>query len=577
MSETILKFKCDDRDCISWTIYNACSLKECDKSLYNINPIKSKLLNQDIFKVDGSGNVTEILHSSNREMQVLPGVIVFDKIYGKYKTKFLYKVVPDDKRLPVFLVPYKMKKLGFGKKMDKKYVIFKYNNWNGKHPFGEIVHTIGSVKELAHFYEYQLYSKSLHATIQDFTAKAKESLRQYSDSELTDKILETTRFNIEDRREWDVISIDPETSKDYDDAFGLKIIDEEKQSYILSIYIANVSIWMEFLELWDSFSERISTIYLPDRKRPMLPTMLSDLLCSLQENSTRFAFTCDVVLENSEIKSYSFKNTAIRVRKNYTYEEPSLSNDSLYLNMVKALKTLSRDKRFKLCGKLSDSHETIMFLMILMNYLTAKEFEKHNNGIFRSIKLDYNSEIDELNVPNDVKKFIMTWNSTGGQYLKFENYYGHDFMKLDAYVHITSPIRRLVDLLNIIQIQENLGIMHLSDGSGKFLEYWIHNDRITYINTTMRAIRRVQTQCELLDRCTKNPEIMDKKYEGYIFDKVKRNDGLYQYLVYIPELKMLNKYTSRYDHTNYSKHYYGLYLFEDEDNFKKKIMFNFEE
>ena len=46
--------------------------------------------------------------------------------------------------------------------------------------------------------------------------------------------------------------------------------------------------------------------------------------------------------------------------------------------------------------------------MILMNYLTAKEFEKHKNGIFRSIKLDHNSEIDDLEIPNDVKKFIMT-------------------------------------------------------------------------------------------------------------------------------------------------------------------------
>ena len=103
------------------------------------------------------------------------------------------------------------------------------------------------------------------------------------------------------------------------------------------------------------------------------------------------------------------------------------------------------------------------------------------------------------------------------------------------------------------------------------------NDMITYINTTMRAIRKVQTQCDLLERCTTNPTIMDRTYEGYVFDRVIRNDGLYQYLVYIPELKLLNKYTSRLDHINYSKQNYKLYLFEDEDTFKKKIMFNFEE
>jgi len=97
----------------------------------------------------------------------------------------------------------------------------------------------------------------------------------------------------EDRRDWDIISIDPLTSKDFDDAFGVKELDNK---FILSIYIANVSFWMDALNLWSSFSQRIATIYLPDRKRPMLPTILSDALCSLQENRSRFAFTLDLVI-----------------------------------------------------------------------------------------------------------------------------------------------------------------------------------------------------------------------------------------------------------------------------------------
>ena len=32
----------------------------------------------------------------------------------------------------------------------------------------------------------------------------------------------------------------------------------------------------DHLNIWESFSRRVSTIYLPDRKRPMLPTILSD-------------------------------------------------------------------------------------------------------------------------------------------------------------------------------------------------------------------------------------------------------------------------------------------------------------
>ena len=52
-----------------------------------------------------------LLHSSARSMQVVPGVLVLkdNKIFGKIKDKFLYKCVPDDKRLPVFIVPYKIR------------------------------------------------------------------------------------------------------------------------------------------------------------------------------------------------------------------------------------------------------------------------------------------------------------------------------------------------------------------------------------------------------------------------------------------------------------------------------------
>ena len=96
-------------------------------------------------------------------------------------------------------------------------------------------------------------------------------------------------------------------SKDFDDAFSVKKIDSDKT--IVSVYIANVSLWMEAMNLWDSFSERISTIYLPDQKRPMLPSILSDCLCSLIEGEQRFAFTMDIIISDDNITEVSFKNT----------------------------------------------------------------------------------------------------------------------------------------------------------------------------------------------------------------------------------------------------------------------------
>ena len=73
-----------------------------------------KINESNIFKYE-MGSV-ELLHSSARSMEVIPGVLVLEgnKTYGKRNKKYYYKCIPDDKRLPIFLVAYSVK-LGFNK------------------------------------------------------------------------------------------------------------------------------------------------------------------------------------------------------------------------------------------------------------------------------------------------------------------------------------------------------------------------------------------------------------------------------------------------------------------------------
>ena len=108
------------------------------------------------------------------------------------------------------------------------------------------------------------------------------------------------------------------------------LIDNDDGIKQLSIYISNVTLWIDSLNLWDSFSRRISTIYLPDKKRPMLPTILSDCLCSLQENVTRIAFVMDIFIKNDEIIDIQYVNSFVKVIKNYCYEEPKLLSNKKY-------------------------------------------------------------------------------------------------------------------------------------------------------------------------------------------------------------------------------------------------------
>ena len=80
------------------------------------------------------------------------------------------------------------------------------------------------------------------------------------------------KYNIIDRREQICYTIDNNDTIEFDDAFSLwnETKEDGKEYQTLSVYISNVSFWMEELELWNAFSQRIATIYLPDQKRPML-------------------------------------------------------------------------------------------------------------------------------------------------------------------------------------------------------------------------------------------------------------------------------------------------------------------
>ena len=560
----VLRINVADRHYKEFEITNAKTSESVD---VNIDPIKGKLFNQDIFKLNISGNI-EIVHSSLRSMPSIPAILVVEgnRIYGKSKNnRPLYRCIPDDRRMPEFLVPYTVK-MGFKKRLYNKYVVFEFNNWNTKHPEGRLVNVLGDVSVLDNFYEYQLYCKSLYASIQDFTKKTMRELKNKSEEHFIDKIMND--YNIVDRRDCDIISIDPSGSKDFDDAFGLSDIDENTQ--LLSIYISNVSLWMDALDLWDSFSQRISTIYLPDRKRPMLPTILSDALCSLQENRTRFAFTLDVYIDKTtyEITKTEYFNTAIIVKKNLRYETNEMLTNEIFKKALVLTKNLNNKRTY--VDTINTGHDVIAYLMILMNYLTAKEFVIMKKGIFRSVKSDKTYKSPE-NIPENVSKFLKMWNSFGGAYVKIEQLESHDILKFDAYVHITSPIRRLVDLLNILEFQDNKKLFLYSEKSKKFHTNWTCGKSFEYINTTMKSIRKVQNDCSLLKICTTDKAVMDKIHNGFIFDKIRRNDALFQYMVYVPDLKMVNRFTSMHDRENNSSQKFRLFAFKDENRLKEKI------
>ena len=553
-----------------WSIYNETSMEPIVLTDKEFNPLSYHLFTGDIIN-----NKYKIIYSPIRADNNLPGILLLvGKTYGRIKDtkktksgkcegKFYYKCVPNNKRLPSFLIPYERSVLEFNKTATNKYVLFKYTDWSDKHPTGVLTNSIGDVTDLSNFYEYQLYCKNLFISIKDFTRDVNNVCKHKIANLLyIDEILAKNPM-IEDRTSEYIITIDPEHSTDLDDAIGLK-------DDTLSIYIANVPLIMEYFNLWGSFSERISTIYLPDRKFPMLPSLLSDNLCSLLENESRFAFCLDIKIKDGEI-DIAFKSTLIKVTKNYRYDDPSLPANPVYQNIFTIVKSLC--KKNKYVKEIKDSHDVIAYLMILMNYESANVAQRFKSGIYRTLSLkdfNNNSNINDTKLDDEIYNFIKIWQSSSGQYSNYENKTGHDLIGIDNYMHITSPIRRLVDLLNMMNIQKCLELVtETSKQEIEFYDNWIN--RLDYINTTMRAIRKVQTDCNILNICVNNTNILDKVYDGYVFDKIERNNQYLQYTVYIPSIKMIARVNIKDNMDDYSCHKFRLYLFEDGLTLKIKI------
>jgi exoribonuclease R len=560
----IIKILINQRDYTNYEFIEPETNNSLNLTDYNfIDPIKEKLFSRDYLSVDDNKMVID--YSYVRESAKIAGVLILsdNKTYGRNKTgkRLLYKCVPDDIRLPTFLVSYDIKN-NFNKKQRNKYVVFEFDNWDFKHPHGILLNTLGDVNVLENFYEYQLYCKSLNISISEFNKSVKKAMVQNISYE--DIIINNSNYNIVDRTIDNVFCIDPEYSYDFDDGLSLKINDDN--TYTVSIYISNVYVWLDTLNIWNSFSKRVSTIYLPDYRRPMLPTLLSEQLCSLQERKIRFAVVTDFIVDKSgEILSMSFNNCSIIVKKNYIYEDKDLLKRKDYNILLSLAQYKDRD--------VMTSHDLISYWMKVTNIRTGIKLYEKKIGIFRSVKYIENMKKETKEVFNkDTLRVINNWNNITGQYINYDDGVDikHDLLNVKAYVQITSPIRRLVDLLNQMMFMHDFNLIDVySQGALNFLDMWLKE--MDYINNSMRSIRKIQSECNILNLCTKNPQFLDRQYTGIVFDKIKKSDGTFNYMVYLEEIKTLYRYICPTELDNYSKHKFNLYLFYNEDKYKKKI------
>ena len=370
-------------------------------------------------------------------------------------------------------------------------MIIKYYNWSNTFPEGTIIKVLGNVNDLSNFYEYQLYCKSLYSSLQEFNKDVSNKIKQRTTNELVDNIID--KYNLEDRTHEHIFTIDSKKTVDFDDA--ISITPMQNDTIKISIYISNVTLWLFELDLWNSFSNRVSTIYLPDRKRPMLPTILSECMCSLISGQKRIAFCMDIFIKNNEIIDKKYVNCFVCVKKNYANEDDEIESNSDYKLLYSVLTNLYDNYKFSY-GRIKNKNDVVSYLMVLMNNYVANEMLEYKNGIYRSMKLDNIFKLKRYDYPADVQTFLNYWHCNYGHYKTFDEKISHNGLNFETYMHVTSPIRRLVDIINITQFQINTNMISTNDKWETFNSKWLN--KIDYINTTMRAVRKIQCDCSLV-------------------------------------------------------------------------------
>ena len=158
-----------------------------------------------------------------------------------------------------------------------------------------------------------LYGRNVR---QEFPEDVLEEAHAY-DNAVIDQTEAAKRLDL---RAIPIFTIDSAETKDIDDAISLQKLAD---GYELGVHIADVSHYVRPGSALDTEAfERATSIYYADKVIPMLPTQLSNGICSLNQGEERLAFSCLMRLdEQGNISSYKFVKTVICSRVKGVYKE----------------------------------------------------------------------------------------------------------------------------------------------------------------------------------------------------------------------------------------------------------------
>ena len=281
-----------------------------------------------------------------------------------------------------------------------------------------------------------------------------------------------------------ILTFDGEGANEIDDALSVKILDND--NILLGVHIADPTDAIDRDSIiLDEAAKRTTSIYLSNETYSMFPKELSKDLLSLKEGNYRPAITYYFEFDKKgKLVDYKFIKSIIKVNRNMTYDDFNkiliMNSDDRLNNTINNLSYISnilekyynKDPLYEevnrkeknitntnIIGSTS-GEKVVESSMIFTNYIVSKYFKDNNLPfIYRNHNID-KSYIDELNL---LIKNIVNEDNNDKSLLYIEmlkNMYpkavydinpkGHFGLGIDSYCHITSPLRRMADVIGLI-------------------------------------------------------------------------------------------------------------------------------
>lgn len=207
---------------------------------------------------------------------------------------------PVDERYPQVFIEKKTINRDFVKYLPDYYVEIELDTkWpkKQKHPGGIIKKILGKIGDICTEHIVILNNLDLRLTCPEdviIEPPKFDGLEPYDKSRIpgAKAYIQDDGVIRHDVRELDeMISIDPETAKDLDDALSVRKLDNG--NIFIGVHIADVSHFVKpETNIDHEAMKRQTSVYLIGNCIPMLPKILSEKLCSLNPGETKYTFSC---------------------------------------------------------------------------------------------------------------------------------------------------------------------------------------------------------------------------------------------------------------------------------------------